>query len=382
MIQSNRKEKNMTYLDYSATTPVDEEVLDSFVKATKYIGNPNSLHKLGVKSKHLIDASTNQISKILNIKPSEIIYTSGASESNNTIIKAMEKFQNRGKHIITTKLEHSSIYGPLKQLEEKGFKIDYVPLEKGIVKLDELKKLLTDDTVLVTISMVSSETGIRQPIEEIGKLLKKYPKIIFHSDITQAVGKIKFDLTNVDAASFSAHKFFGFKGIGILYKKENLNIEPLIAGGKSTTVFRSGTPPLELIVSTAKALRLSYQNIDDDIKKVQELNQIIKNKLKDYPNLSINSNENSIPHILNISIKGIKPETLLHSLEENDVYISTQSACSIGNASKSVLALTNDEEKAKTSIRISLSKKTTKTDIENFLKAFDESYKKLLGGIQ
>ena len=382
MIQSNRKEKNMTYLDYSATTPVDEEVLDSFVKATKYIGNPNSLHKLGVKSKHLIDASTNQISKILNIKPSEIIYTSGASESNNTIIKAMEKFQNRGKHIITTKLEHSSIYGPLKQLEEKGFKIDYVPLEKGIVKLDELKKLLTDDTVLVTISMVSSETGIRQPIEEIGKLLKKYPKIIFHSDITQAVGKIKFDLTNVDAASFSAHKFFGFKGIGILYKKENLNIEPLIAGGKSTTVFRSGTPPLELIVSTAKALRLSYQNIDDDIKKVQELNQIIKNKLKDYPNLSINSNENSIPHILNISIKGIKPETMLHSLEENDVYISTQSACSIGNASKSVLALTNDEEKAKTSIRISLSKKTTKTDIENFLKAFDESYKKLLGGIQ
>ena len=372
----------MTYLDYSATTPVDEEVLDSFVKATKYIGNPNSLHKLGVKSKHLIDASTNQISKILNIKPSEIIYTSGASESNNTIIKAMEKFQNRGKHIITTNLEHSSIYGPLKQLEEKGFKIDYVPLEKGIVKLDELKKLLTDDTVLVTISMVSSETGIRQPIEEIGKLLKKYPKIIFHSDITQAVGKIKFDLTNVDAASFSAHKFFGFKGIGILYKKENLIIDPLIAGGKSTTVFRSGTPPLELIVSTAKALRLSYQNIDDDIKKVQELNQIIKNKLKDYPNLSINSNENSIPHILNISIKGIKPETMLHSLEENDVYISTQSACSIGNASKSVLALTNDEEKAKTSIRISISKKTTKTDIENFLKAFDESYKKLLGGIQ
>lgn len=369
----------MTYLDYSATTPVDEEVLDSFIKATKYIGNPNSLHKLGVNAKHLIDASTNQIANILNIQPNEIIYTSGASESNNTIIKAMEKYQNRGKHIITTALEHSSIYSPLKQLEEKGFKIDYVPLENGIVKIDELKKLLTKDTVLVTISMVSSETGIRQPIEEIGKLLKNYPKIIFHSDITQAVGKIKFDLTNVDAASFSAHKFFGFKGIGILYKKENLNIEPLIAGGKSTTVFRSGTPPLELIVSTAKALRLSYQNIDDDIKKVQKLNQIVKENLKKYPNVSINSNENSIPHILNISIKGIKPETLLHSLEEKDVYISTRSACSTGNASKPVLALTNDEEKAKTSIRISISKKTTKADIENFLKAFDESYKKLGG---
>lgn len=368
----------MTYLDYSATTPVDDEVLDTFIKASKYIGNPNSLHKLGTKAKHLIDASTKQIADILNVKPTEIIYTSGASESNNTIIKAMEKFQNRGKHIITTALEHSSIYAPLKQLEEKGFKVDYVPLENGVVKLDELEKMLTNDTILVTISMVSSETGIRQPIEEIGKILKKYPKIIFHSDITQAAGKIKFDLTDVDATSFSAHKFFGFKGIGGLYKKENLNIEPLIAGGKSTTVFRSGTPPLELIASMAKALRLSYENIDNDILKVQKLNETLKQKLSSYPNVSINSNENSIPHILNISVKGIKPETLLHSLEEKEVYISTKSACSTSAASKAVLALTHNEEKAKTSIRISISKKTTEKDIDNFIKAFDESYKKLM----
>ncbi len=368
----------MTYLDYSATTPVDDEVLDTFIKASKYIGNPNSLHKLGTKAKHLIDASTNQIASILNIKPSEIIYTSGASESNNTIIKAMEKFQNRGKHIITTALEHSSIYAPLKQLEEKGFIIDYVPLENGLVKLDALEKLLTNDTVLVTIAMVSSETGIRQPIEEIGKLLKKYPKIIFHSDITQAVGKIKFDLTDVDVASFSAHKFFGFKGIGVLYKKENLIIEPLIAGGKSTTIFRSGTPPLELIASMAKALRLSYENIDNDIIKVKKLSETLKEKLSIFSNVSINSNEYSIPHILNISVKGIKPETLLHSLEEKEVYISTKSACSTGEASNAVFALTKDEEKAKTSIRISISKKTTNQDIDNFLKAFDESYKKLM----
>ena len=368
----------MTYLDYSATTPVDPEVLDSFVKASKYIGNPNSLHKLGSQAKHLIDASTKQIAKILNVKPSEIIYTSGATESNNTIIKAMEKFKNRGNHIITTPLEHSSIYAPLKQLEAKGFKIDYIPLENGLVKLDALEKMLTDDTILVTIGAVSSETGMRQPIEQIGKLLKKYPKIIFHSDITQAVGKIKIDLTDVDAASFSAHKFFGFKGIGVLYKKENLIIEPLIAGGKSTTAFRSGTPPLELIVSTSKALRLSYENIDNDILKVKSFNKHLKDKLSTYPNVSINSNENSIPHILNISVKGVKPETMLHSLEENEVYISTQSACSTGHASKSVLALTNDESKAKTSLRISISKKTTELDIQNFLNAFDKSYKKLL----
>ena len=369
----------MTYLDYSATTPVDEEVLDSFVKATKYIGNPNSLHKLGIKAKHLIDASTNQIANILNVKPNEIIYTSGASESNNTIIKAVRAFKNRGKHIITTKLEHSSVYGPLKQLEQEGFKIDYVPLKKGIVQIDKLKQMITDNTVLVTISMVNSETGLRQPIEEIGKLLKNYPKIIFHSDITQAVGKIKIDLTNVDAASFSAHKFFGFKGIGVLYKKENLIIEPLIAGGKSTTTFRSGTPPLELIVSMAKALRLSHENIESDYQKVQKLNEILKENLKKYPDVSINSNENSIPHILNISIKNIKPETMLHSLEENQIYISTQSACALGNISQAVKALTQNEKLAQTSIRISISKKTTQIDIENFIKAFSKSYKNLGG---
>ena len=370
----------MTYLDYSATTPVDKEVLDSFIKAAKYIGNPNSMHTLGIKAKHLIDASTNQIAKILNIKPNEIIYTSGASESNNTIIKAIEQFQNRGKHIITTSLEHSSIYGPLKQLEKKGFTIQYTPLKNGIVDIEKLKKLLTEDTVLVTISMVNSETGLRQPIEQIGKLLKNYPKIIFHTDITQAVGKIKFDLTDVDAASFSAHKFFGFKGIGALYKKENLNLEPLISGGKSTTNFRSGTPPTELITSLAKALRLSYQNIDEDYQKVKKYNQVLKKELQKYKNVFINSNEFSIPHILNISIKNIKPETMLHSLEEKDVYISTQSACATNDASKAVFALTNDIEKAKASLRISISKKTTDQDIENFKKAFEESYKKL-GGI-
>lgn len=369
----------MTYLDYSATTPVDKEVLNSFIKASEYIGNPNSLHDLGVKSKHLIDASTNQIANILNVKPSEIIYTSGASESNNTIIKAVRAFKNRGKHIITTKLEHSSVYGPLKQLEQEGFKIDYVPLKNGIVQIDKLKQMITDNTVLVTISMVNSETGLRQPIEEIGKLLKNYPKIIFHSDITQAVGKIKIDLTNVDAASFSAHKFFGFKGIGVLYKKENLIIEPLIAGGKSTTTFRSGTPPLELIVSMAKALRLSHENIESDYQKVQKLNEILKENLKKYPDVSINSNENSIPHILNISIKNIKPETMLHSLEENQIYISTQSACALGNISQAVKALTQNEKLAQTSIRISISKKTTKIDIENFIKAFSKSYKNLGG---
>lgn len=368
----------MTYLDYSATCPIDEEVLESFVKASKYIGNPNSLHKLGTEAKALIDASTNQIANILNVKPSEIIYTSGASEANNLAIKGMETYSNRGNHIITTDLEHSSIYGPLNYLSNHGYEVDIVPLKNGLVDIEALKEMITDKTIFVSISAVNSETGIRQPIEEIGKMLKVFPKVIFHSDVTQAIGKVKVDLTDVDLASFAAHKFFGIKGIGALIKKEKINLTPLIHGGKSTTVYRSGTPATQLIVSQAKALRLAYENIDNDIKKVNELNKKIKDSLKGYDNVYINSNEYSIPHILNISIVSVKPETMLHALEEDEIYVSTQSACSTGNTSKSVMAVTNDDQRASSSIRISISRKTTDEDINKFLKSFDKSYKKLV----
>lgn len=368
----------MTYLDYSATCPIDEEVLESFVKASKYIGNPNSLHKLGTEAKALIDASTNQIANILNVKPSEIIYTSGASEANNLAIKGMETYSNRGNHIITTDLEHSSIYGPLNYLSNHGYEVDIVPLKNGLVDIEALKEMITDKTIFVSISAVNSETGIRQPIEEIGKMLKEFPKVIFHSDVTQAIGKVKVDLTDVDLASFAAHKFFGIKGIGALIKKEKINLTPLIHGGKSTTVYRSGTPATQLIVSQAKALRLAYENIDNDIKKVNELNKKIKDSLKGYDNVYINSNEYSIPHILNISIVSVKPETMLHALEEDEIYVSTQSACSTGNTSKSVMAVTNDDQRASSSIRISISRKTTDEDINKFLKSFDKSYKKLV----
>ena len=367
----------MVYLDYSATSPVDDEVMNSFVKSSKYFANPNSLHKLGVEAKNLIDASTSQIASLLGIKSEEIIYTSGASEANNMVIKGMEDFINRGNVIITTSLEHSSINEPLKYLEKKGFIIKYAPLVNGIVDIDKLEKML-DGVCLVTISMVNSETGIRQPIEEIGMMLKKYPKILFHTDITQAAGKIKFDLSNVDFASFSAHKFFGIKGIGCLYKKENINLTPLIHGGKSTTIYRSGTPATSLIVSMAKALRLSYENMDADLTYVKELSDYLKSEISKYENVVINSNEYSIDQIVNFSVLGVKPETFMHSLEESDVYISTQSACSSGDYSKAVLALTNDMKRASSSLRVSISRKTVKEEIDLFLKAFDKSYKKLV----
>ena len=360
----------MIYLDYSATTPVEESVLNSYIETTKkIIGNPNSLHKLGVDAKRLIDRATSQIATILGVKPNEIIYTSGASEANNTAIKGIcLKYQNRGRHIITTPLEHSSIIEPLNYLKELGFEVEYVNLTpSGKVDLEDLEKKLREDTILVTIASISSELGIIQPVNEIGKIVKKHPKAFFHSDITQSMGKEKIDLTNVDLASFSAQKFYGMKGIGALIKKENIVIEPLIHGGKSTTKDRSGTPATPLIVSTAKALRLAYENIEEKENKVRKLNDYLREELTK-ENITINSPIDAIPNILNISIENIKPETMLHALEEKEIYISTKTACSTSNASLAVLALTKDTAKASHSLRISISYKTTKEELDIFIK--------------
>lgn len=372
----------MIYLDYSATTPVDKRVLDTFNKVCiEYPGNSNSLHKLGIKSHELEEYATEEIAKMLKVKKSEIIYTSGASESNNTAIKGIcNKYKNRGKHIITTNLEHSSIIAPLNYLaKEEDFEIDFVKInDNGLVDLEDLKRLLRDDTLLVSICMVDSEIGLKQPIKEIKEILSKYPKCFFHVDCTQALGKINIDLTNVDLASFSAHKIYGLKGIGLLYKKENIVIEPLIHGGKSTTIYRSGTPQLPLIVSLMKAMELIIPNIDKNYQYIAKLNKRVSDKLKEYPLIHINSTENSIPHTINFSIKKIKPETFIHALEESDIYISTKSACSKANSiSNSVYALTKDTELSNHSLRISISYLTTEEEIDKFFLVFDNVYKKL-----
>jgi len=371
----------MIYLDYSATTPVNKEVLDSFNKASiEFVGNANSLHSLGVNANKLINSATTQIANLLNVKNEEIIYTSGSSESNNLAIKGVcLKYQNRGKHIITTHYEHSSIYGPLEYLKKLGFEVSYIESnEDGIVDIDNLKSLIREDTILVSINAINSEIGIKQPVEEIGNLLKKYPKCFYHVDLTQAIGKINVNLENIDLASFSAHKIFGIKGIGVLIKKENILLEPLINGGKSTTDYRSGTPAHPLIVSMSKALRLCVDNLDERYKYVMKLNNYLKNNLCKYDDVYINSNDKCIPHILNISIVGVKAETFMRALEKYNVYVSTKSACSdIDSLSENVLDLTKDLNRAKSSIRISLSYITTKEELDEFLNIFDKCYKDL-----
>lgn len=369
------------YLDYSATTKPLDSVVDTFVSVTQnFPGNPNSLHRLGVEARELIETSTKQVKDLLQIQDFEVIYTSGASESNNLAIKGIcEKYANRGKHIITTKYEHSSIYGPIGYLGKNGFTVDFVETDQnGIIDINHFKNLLRDDTLLVTISAVNSEIGLRQPIEEIADILKEYPKCFFHVDATQCIGKGRIDIQNVDLVSFTAHKFYGLKGIGVLLKKESISLEPSIHGGKSTTKYRSGTPSCALIASFAKALRLALENIDSKYEKVESLNKKIREKLEKYDGVSINHNDSCLPHMLNISIEGVKPETFQHALEEYDIFISTQSACSSGSTlSQAVLAMTKDEKRANSSIRISLSSFTTEKEVDTFLESFDACYQKL-----
>ena len=370
----------MTYLDYSATTPVDMKVLESFDRTCiEYIGNPNSLHSEGVKSKKLMDAAVNQVASLLNVKDNEVIFTSGATESNNlAIMGVISKYKDRGKTIISTKLEHSSVLETLNYLEKNGYTIKYVKLDNnGQVDLDNLKELLNDDVIMVSISEVNSEIGIIQDVNKIGEILKKYPRVIYHVDGTQAIGKKKVDLTNIDLYSFSAHKFYGLKGVGCLIKKENITLEPIMHGGKSQSNYRAGTPALPLIVSTARALKLVLSDLDYNINYVKEISNNLKIGLSKIDGVTINSNDYCVPHIINISVVGIKPETLLHALEEDEIYISTKTACSKDDYSISVYAITNDIEKSKSSLRISLSYLTKENEIDYFLEKLANKINKL-----
>lgn len=369
----------MVYLDYSATTPVLDEVLDSYNKVTKdYFGNPNSMHSLGVKSNELLKSATKQISDIFKIKESEIIYTSGSTEANNLALigTALAKGK-KGSHIIVSKLEHESIYGICNYLEANGFVIDYVDnTPEGVIDFDDLKKLVTKDTILVSVCAVNSELGIRQPLKTIKQVInKENPNTVFHSDMTQALGKITINLADVDMASMSGHKIYGPKGIGILYKKDSIKIKPLLYG--SNNDLRPGTPPLPLIVSFSKALRLATTDLDKKETRVRKYNDKLYAFFEKHPKIKINKTNYSIPNILNISLMNIKPETFIHALEKHDVYVSSNTACSSGKISAAVLNLYKDKKRALTTIRISLSYLTTNEEISEFMEIFDNVYQKL-----
>lgn len=363
---------SMYYFDYSATTKTDKEVLNRFNEVSQnYFGNANSSYDFAKKCKNIIDESSEIIANYFNILPNEIIYTSGASEANNLAIKGVAELTDK-KHIITTKIEHSSVVSTLSYLQSKGYKIDFVNMTKeGTVDIDHLKSLISDDTFLVTMCGVDSELGIKQPFEEVGKILSGYDNIIFHVDITQCLGKIPVDLENVDLASFSGHKIYAPKGIGALIKKNTVKLSPLIHGGKSTTVYRSGTPQNELIASLAKAIELLAPNVEKYYDKVKELNLYLKEKLDGVA--LINSTDKSIPNVLNISLPGVQKQAIQDYLATKEIYVSLNTACSLNNDySKAVYELYNDMDRAKSSIRVSLSYKTTKEEIDYLVKNIRE----------
>ena len=371
----------MIYLDYSATTPVTYDVLESYNKATRdYMGNANSLHALGVKSKVLLNSATKQICELLNINEDELVITSGATESNNTALKgiALANYK-KGKHIIVSKLEHPSVYKICEFLESMGFEISYVNNnDEGLIDFEDLRKQVRQDTVLVSICAVNSEIGVRQPLKTLRQIIKKEnPDTIFHSDITQAIGKVPVNLHDVDAASMSGHKIFGPKGIGLLYKNEKVKMVPLIHGTGKSNELRSGTPPLPLIVALSKALRIALTDLERKEALVTKLNEKVCKDLEKYPDIKINKTKYSIPHILSVSLMDIKPETFVHALEEDEVYIGTNTACASGDLSSSVMAVYGDKVRATTTIRISISHVTTNEEISKFLNLFAINYNKL-----
>ena len=333
----------MLYLDYSANTPVDEAVLQCFCEAERrYPGNANAHHQAGTAAKAAINEATRSIARCLGAPPAGIIYTSGASEANNLAVKGLAALgRAAGRHILSTPLEHSSVSGSLEALQKQGYEVELLDIcSDGTVDLADLKNRLRPDTVLVAVTAVDSELGVVQPIAEIAELLKAYPNCRFHVDATQAVGKIPVQFEGVDTMSLTAHKFYGLNGIGLLLKRRNLALEPLIHGGESTTIYRSGTPTVALASSLALALELAVEQLPEHAEAVQKANAFLRTELAKYPKVRINSPENAIPHILNLSVQDVKGTVFQRELNEEGVCVSVKSACSSdGLPSRAVFAV-------------------------------------------
>ena len=371
----------MIYLDYSANTPVDARVLEQFCAVERRcIGNANSHHQAGSAAKAEIDAATIKIASLLGVQPAEIIYTSGASEANNFALKGVARLsRHTGRHIISTPLEHSSVSGTLTALQEQGYEIDLLDVKQdGTVDLEHLKDLLRPDTICVAVTLVDSELGVVQPVQEIAAILKAYPHCHLHVDATQAVGKIPVSFEGVDTMSLTAHKFYGLNGIGLLIKRLNLALEPLIHGGESTTIYRSGTPTVALASSLACALDLAVTDLPGRVGHVAKLNAELRAALSTYPLVRINSPEHAIPHVLNLSVRNVKGTVFQRELDAKGVCVSVKSACSSdGLPSRAVFAVSRDRRNALSSWRISLSHLTTEDEIKAFLQAFDVCYREL-----
>lgn len=371
----------MIYLDYTANTPVDPSVLSVYTSfAIHYPGNPNSSHALGRAAGGEMQRITNHIAELLGVAPDELIYTSGATEANNLAIKGLARAERRrGRHIISTPLEHSSVSGSLTALQDRGWEIDLLDIGRdGKVDPEQIRELIRPDTVLVSVCAVDSELGTVQPISDISRILQDYPRCAFHVDATQAVGKIPFSCEGIDLVSFTAHKFYGLNGTGVLVKKKGIVVEPQMSGGTSTTLYRSGTPDLAGAAALEAALQTALETEVERNQYIARLNKILRERLSDYDKVSLNSPPDAVPHILNLSVSGVKGDDFQQALSDEGVCVSVKSACSVkGTPSRPVFAVSRDRKRALSSWRISLSHLTTEKEVEEFLGIFDRVYQSL-----
>ena len=373
----------MIYFDNSATTKPYPEALATYTEvATRIWGNPSSLHNLGSQATRILEASRKQIAELIGKKADEIYFTSGGTEGDNWILKgvAFEKAPY-GKHIIVSDIEHPAIKESAAWLMTQGFEVDYAPVDaRGFVKVDALASLLRPDTTLVSIMAVNNEIGSIQPIHEIVALLEDRPTISFHVDAVQALAKVATEVylpERVDFATFSSHKFHGLRGVGFVYIKEGKKITPLLTGGGQEKEMRSTTENVAGIAATAKALRLSMENQEAFASKTQQMKEVIRKELANYPDVTVFSGEDHFaPHILTFGIKGVRGEVVVHAFEEFDIYISTTSACSskAGKPAGTLIAMGVDKSIAQTAVRLSLDLENDMSQVEQFLTKFKLIY--------
>ena len=374
----------MIYFDNSATTKMAPEALETYSQVvTKIWGNPSSLHKLGDRAYGLLEASRKQVADLLGVNTDEIYFTSGGTESNNTAIKGTAWAKREfGKHIITSSVEHASVANTFTELENLGFRVTRLPVDKeGRVNPEDLKAALDKDTTLVSIMGVNNEIGTIQPIKEISEILADYPNIHFHVDNVQALGKGIWDqvfTSRVDMMSFSSHKFHGPRGIGILYKKRGRMLMPLCEGGGQEKGLRSGTENLAAIAAMAKAVRLLLTDEKEKADREYAIKEKISKYLAGKPGIHIFSplKADFAPHILCFALEGIRGETLVHTLEDQDIYISTTSACASKKADEAstLVAMKTPDAIATSAVRLSFDESNTLEEADEFIAAFDEIY--------
>ena len=369
------------YFDNAATTQVNQDVIKEMLPyfSIEY-GNPSSLYSIGRRAKRALEEARRKIANIINCKPNEIYFTSCGTESDNLAIKGIAYAnKEKGKHIITSKIEHPAVLNTCKELEEQGYKVTYLDVDQnGIVNVEQLKASIKTDTILITIMFANNEIGTIQPIEEIGKIAKEN-NIIFHTDAVQAMGNLKIDVKklNINALSMSAHKFYAPKGIGALYVGEDVNFKQIQNGGHQEKNKRAGTENLAEIVGMSKALELIYKNFENHNNKIKELRDYYIEKIQsNIVDSKLNGDRiNRLPGNANMSFKNINAEELLFELDEKGICASAGSACSSGSTSPShvLTAIGLPPEWANGTLRVTIGMNNTKEEVENTIEVLNNA---------